>query len=317
MQDNNAAYIAELAKGRIETGVVYEPRQYFDVLRVNGADQLEVPSHPGVFENGEQFPVKLTHMIANVGLAISDQVPEGALAPEEFLQILGLRMMWNGQFYMNQQYLPVPLWTTELTSSPDYIGRPTSCWKHEPFVLASRDTMVVSLQALVPAEDGESLPVTVTFSGVGMLSNRPYFFSGTRELSGVAPAVMNTEDFRNNGSEPVLIPDTSLNVGPESGQDDNPTGDVRRVGINIRQVNNGTGASWFSGPTVPVPMTHMPGTLLGVTSGRAAVHRFPYPITLEPGDGFQLFSKNIATDASFQAVDLDLQISLGGYILVQ
>jgi hypothetical protein len=314
MEDNNADFIVELAKGRIERGVVHEPRQYFDVMHIGLADHLEVPSHPAVFRNGEQFPVKLTHMVASVGFDYTD--PDApALSAEEIMQFIGLRMMWNGQFYMNQQFLPVPIWSTEVTAAADYISRATSCWKHEPFMLASRDTMVVRLQPIVPADPGETLPVTVTFTGIGALSGRPYFFSSTREMEGVAPATMNTEDFRNNGSEPVLIVDTTVNVGPDSGADD-PVGNLRRVGLNIQQVNNGTGAAWFSGPTVPVPVTHMSSALLGVTSGRAVVHRFPYPITLEPGDGLEMYAKSLAPNGVGGA-DVDLLISMAGFIMVQ
>ncbi len=154
-EDNNAPFLVQLAQGRIEKGVLYEPRQYFDVIRVTGNDNLEVPSHPGVFMNGEQSPVRLTHMVAQIGLTYVDDEPP-ALAAEEFLQFVGLRMMWNGQFYMNQRYLPVPIWGNEVVSTADYINRATGCWKHEPFVLASRDTMVVRLQPIIPAADGES-----------------------------------------------------------------------------------------------------------------------------------------------------------------
>jgi hypothetical protein len=148
-----------------------------------------------------------------------------------------------------------------------------------------------------------------------MLSKRPYLFSGRRELDSLLTTSLPTTDFRNDGSEPVIITDMTVHVAAELGTV-NPEGNIGRLRFNVRQVGNGTNAQWFSGPQVPVAVNRMQATLAGPTTGRAVVHEFPGDGLLwEPGEGITYFAGNVG--GVVQGFNSVLCLGLLGYIMVR
>jgi hypothetical protein len=142
------------------------------------------------------------------------------------------------------------------------------------------------------------------------LSKRPYFLNSQVQLTDVVPVNMTTVDFRNDGSEPIVVTDMTMNVAGEIENVD-PTGSIGRVSIQIRQIGNGTNANWFDGPPVG-PGMRMQGTLLGVTSGRAVVHQFPGDgLIWEPGEGITLEAQLLAPNTTSR-----LTVAFSGYIMV-
>ena len=182
-----------------------------------------------------------------------------------------------------------------------------------PFIMAARDTIEVQVQLRDLADPGAAVPVDVVFHGFGMLSHRAYILNGHRDLANLTVTALGTVDFRNDGSEPIVITDITCVVGSEV-DDKNPLGDINRLALNIRQKGNGTGSWWFVGPTLPPnAQSRMQATLLGVTSGRAVVHQFPGDgFIWNPGDGL-----TILTRAAVDDLDVALCIGLAGYIMVR
>jgi hypothetical protein len=311
--DKYTDYVIELAKPlQIRSGVINVPRVYFDEIPLSAvADGITVGT-PGTLVNGEQFPVRLTRMVASIRYLTQ----AGLLANDIFLQRVGLRMRFHDQYYMNPNFLPVPLWGNQCVAPPVPVGSNLAHWDFvkngQPFVLSARDTLIVSVQLQDAANPSSAVPVSVMFTGIGELSRRPYMFSGSVDLDTVARTDLSTVDFRNDGIEPVVITDMTVSV---SAQEDATTeGNINRLRINVRQVGNGTNADWFVGPqTPPPPIPLMQATLCGVTTGRALVHEFPGDgLIWLPGVGITV--ENQARIAGMTAV---LVIGFSGYIMVQ
>lgn len=306
--------IALAARPTLREGVINEPRAFYDEVAVNPVTGTETPGTPGVFVNGEQFPIRLTRMLA----AVRYLNTAANIAPEEDINAIGLRMVFHDQYYMNPQFLPLPLWGNVPVAAAESVSQGLSTWDFvhngRPFVLSTRDTLVVDIQLQDIAAPATPVPVRVQFSGFGMLSKRPYLFSSVRNLSALTSISMPTTDFRNDGSEPVIITDMTVLVGAELGST-NPSGDINRVRINVRQVGNGTNARWFHGPLVPVVIDRMQATLVGPTTGRAVVHEFPGDGLLwEPGEGITFFCNNVG---GVESTDSVLVLALLGYIMVR
>lgn len=311
-------YVVNLAQGRIRQGIINEPRAFFDEVQMPAQQAAAVPiitaGNPGVFENGEQFPVRLTHMLAAVRY-----LDDGDNIDNQFnIQSIGLRMVHHDQYYMNPQYLPVPLWGNKVVAASDTVSFNTSAWDFvqngQPFILSARDTLTVTVQLndLVPVLS--NVPVTIAFTGFGVLSHRPYLLSSRRELTTPVPTDFSTVDLRNDGSEPIVITDMTINVGAEDGAPD-PRGDIARVSFNVRQNGNGTNRQWFRGPKTPINLPNMQATLAGVTSGRAVVHEFPGDgLIWQPGEGISIEATPLNLgDAGF---DSKLVLALTGYVMV-
>ena len=299
-------YLVELAAKNLDNGVIEEPRAYYDVLTLLDVDQI-TNGAPGVFVNGEQFPVRITQMSA----AIRPDFVNGEGLDERFIQRMGLRLTFHDQFYMSRNFVAAPLWLDKCVAAADLVTQGTSTWVFErPVILSARDSLRIEVQLeQVPASPRR---VSVSFTGTGMLSKRPYFFGDERDLSGDGPTVLDTTRFRNDGTEPVALTDMAIHCGAEAdsavGQ-----GDIRQLKLQVRQVGNGTQADWFQGPTGIAGLNRMPGVLAGYSTGRAIVHRFPGKGLLwEPGEGITLDA--LALSASVET--LDLALSLSGYIMV-
>lgn len=296
------------ARTRLDKGITHEPRGYFDILKLEYTtldDQstaaLTTSCHDDVFYNNEEFPVHITHATFSGGFYTytddDDDISDPAV-----VQHIGVNMRFHGHYYMNPVHLPVPVWGNKPVFAYDVASICTSSWKFDEgryvdglaggcFVLSARDTLDVQISLLSRLNNVHSKParISVTLTGYGIISKRPYVFSSSVNLNQRGQTVScPTNDFRNDGMEPVLV--TDLTVIDQTAYQDSTAAtsdwnDIRRVGVNIRQIGNGTNQQWFQGPLDLPPVGQCPASLLGMTSGRAVVHEFPSPIIWEPGQG--------------------------------
>lgn len=282
-----ADYVLQISQqGILRSGVINEPRIFFDEIAMPANAAQIAQGTPGVFVNGEQFPVRLTHMLAAV--RFFNNAAQPAQDSEFNIQRMLLRMRFHDQMYMNPLMLPLPLWGNKKVAAPDPFSSGNAHWDFvescQPFVLSTRDTLQVSVQ-LQGADPDVAVPVDVAFHGIGGATKRPYLLSGSALIDDLNPTVLSTVDFRNDGVEPIVVTDMTAAVGALV-DDVDPTGLIGRLRINVKQSGNGTNADWFVGPKTPVTLPNMQATLLGVTTGRAIVHRFPGDgLIWEPGEG--------------------------------
>lgn len=304
-------------RGVLRQGVINEPRAFYDEIVVNPLG-TETNGSPGVFSNGEEFPVRLTHMLAAIRYLDTD-VDDPAVADPRMIQQIGLRMVFHNEFYMNPTFLPLPIWANKAVAPPVQVDSAISAWDFvangQPFVLSARDTLQVQVQLRDFAAPANPVPVTVAFTGFGMLSKRPYILNSRIALDDLAPITMDTIDFRNDGTEPIVITDMTVNVGAEEGVE--PRGNIDRVSFNVRQVGNGTNGDWFRGPTTPVAINRMQATLAGLTTGRAIVHQFPGDgVIWEPAEGITLAARNLVVLDTPENFNVVLVLAFLGYIMV-
>lgn len=294
-------HLVELAAKNLKDGVIEEPRGYWDEITLNAPNVISECA-PNVFENGEQFPVRLTHLTA--------AMPESSV-DERLIQRVGLRLTFHDQYYMGRDHAPVPLWLNENVAAGDLITDGASSQVFDrPVILSARDSLNVRVQ-LIDAPDA-ARRVSVSFTGTGMLSKRPYFFSDEVDLTNVQPTALDTSRFRNDGVEPIALTDWAVHCGAELG-DATGNGDIRQVRVNVRQIGNGTQAQWFQGRTVPTPRERLPAVLMGTRTGRAVVHRFPgQGLLWEPGEGITVDALALTADVESAIV----AVALHGYISV-
>jgi hypothetical protein len=308
------SYLIKLASENIARGVIEEPRLYYEALSIDTSEGNPIPvfADANTFVNGEDFPVRITHMVTSTRVTDFDR-ETGALTPaEDTIQQVGMQLRFHDQFYMNETFVPIPCWGTQVNASSDVINPGTSSlrpWR--PFVLSVRDALVVTLRALVLTETG-AIPAAVTITGVGLLSKRPYLFSGTVLLSTLAQTTIPPENFKNDGAEPVLITDITVNAA--AGVDDTTAiGDLRNIEMGVRQIGNGTNADWVvSAPSQPNLCL---GSLWGTYSGRGLVHQFPgNGLLWEPGEGILVSASALPYTSE---VLTNVGIALVGYIAIQ
>lgn len=302
------ANLVQLAQGNLETGILHEPRAFYDVIALNPDGEI-TPGHAEVFKNGEQFPIRLTHMTAAINFEDNEDDPQPI--DERDIQRIGLRMRFHNQWYMNQDFLPVPIWGNKVVATSPQVSVGTSAWRFDvPYILSARDTMTIDVAlGQMPASPRQA---TVTFTGIGMLSGRPYLLSSTIELDSTVKTKMPTTSFRNDGSEPIIISEGTVNVSAPA-DDPDPTGDIRQLSLQVRQIGNGTNADWFQGPINVLGADLMPATLWGVRSGRAVVHQFPGDgLIWEPGEGIDMQIAGLTADPP----NVNLNIGLTGYITI-
>lgn len=311
-------YLVKLANDNLCRGIIEEPRMYWDSILVPDAGLIDLPgptaySSADVFKNGERFPVRITHVTMQAGYVGDRDGPVVADASE--IQRVGVQMRFHDQWYMNPNFCAAPLWATQPCAAAYEIAKATASWKFErPFILGARDTMQVSVKSVV--DPSGATPVTVTFTGIGIKSKRPYFFSGVQTLFDQSTQMIPSDNFRNDGAEPVLMTDMIVNCANALGSTD-PVGDVRTIQIQVKCVGNGTNANWFVTPTVPVPIPNANAGNLGAYSGRAVVHRFPGDgLIWEPGEGIDIAIQRISAPQT-NTTTIYFQIGLLGYIAVQ
>lgn len=327
MEQDNETYLIDLARKNIAKGIIYEPRIFYDSLTIGGLNQI-IEGTPDVFRNGEAFPMLITHMVASTGYLTDEETP--TVADERQIQRIGLRLQFHDQFYMNAQaspsvpgagvqgtFTPVANWGNVRNAAAQVVSAGTSALKPvKGWILSARDTLRVNVQRADPQVEEEFVPVTVSITGVGLESQRPYFWSGAVALETQNMQAILASNFQNNGSEPVYITDTTINVGGATDNPD-PTGDSRRVFVGIQQVGNGTSARWVRGPLnggVGAPMSMAPASLWGNHVGRAVVHRFPgQGLLWEPGEGLTIQAQSLNASAEH----VRLQVALQGVIAVQ
>ncbi len=303
------ANLVQLAQGNLDLGILHEPRMFYDVVTLD-PDGAITNGHAEVFKNGEQFPIRLTHLTAS--LPVRENGAEPPQVDEREIQRIGLTMRFHDQWYMNQEFLPIPLWGNKVVAAAPQVSVGTSTWRFDvPFILSARDTLTV--QVALAETPSSARQVTVTFTGIGMLSGRPYLLSATRLLDSDTATIMPTTNYRNDGSEPIIVSEMTANVSAPI-DDQDPTGDIRQLSLQVRQVGNGTNADWFQGP-INVDADLMPASLLGVRSGRAVVHQFPGDgLIWEPGEGIDIRLRGFPTVEEIPNVNVN--IALSGYITI-
>lgn len=311
-EKQRAGMLALFREPKLSEGVIFEPRGYFDVLRLSSSQlQSIVPGDGGSFYNGEQFPVRICYLTAAIQTLAAD---------ERLLQRVGMRIRYHDAYYMAREPALLPLWSNSLASIPDIITPGTSVWDFEyPFILGQRDSLRVQVQDV--EDTGQfSRSVSVGFHGVGTKSKRPYFFSQPEPLLVTDNGIhtIDTTGYRNDGSEPVAVTGMAVESGSIVGAAD-PTGDSRAFVVQVRQIGNGTNRDWFQGPqsTTPWNVRGLPAAIAGVTGGRALVHKLPDPgFLLMPGDGFIIDMEQFDFPTSPPTV-LDVAVGAFGTIAVK
>ena len=302
--DRYIDYMVKLAAKNVAKGVIEEPRAYFDSITLL-PDGVVSNGDRNTFINGEQFPVRLTHAT----FFVRPNYVEESGFDLRAMQRMGVRFTFHDQYYQSREFKPLPLWATKVVTGPQALT--PSFVSHtfdRPVILSARD----SLRVQVALESTSRSPrrVSVSFTGVGLLSKRPYFLASEVELTNQAPTILDTVDFRNDGTEPIALTDMVAHCGAEA-EDPIGAGDIRQLRLQCRQIGNGTGADWYIGPTSPAPLSQIPATLLGTTQGVAVVHQFPGDgLIWEPGEG--IIVQGIALDATTE--NLNLAVALTGYI---
>jgi hypothetical protein len=332
-------YMIKLAESNVLDGVTNEPRAFFDTITTT-LPFVEVNGHAECFRNGEDFPIRITHCLLALKRLRVD-INQSPIDPEILLPVdprviqrAGVRLKFHDQYYMNkyasnpilgapggplprQVFVAAPAWSMNPSAAADIISHGNSAWQFQrPFILSVRDTLRVDLQLdQTPDPTEQAFLATVSFTGKGVMTNEPRFFSGQLLMFNGLRFTLDTEGFKNDGSEPVMITNMSVNISGAL-SDPDPTGDISRLSIGVRQIGNGTNASWFSGPvnTPDIVPDMIPAVLLGQQSGRAIVHRFPgNGLIWEPGEGITAEAQNLfSNDTGF-----GVHIGLLGYISVQ
>jgi hypothetical protein len=301
--------------GLIRQGVINEPRMLFDEITVPRSTDMIGPGSPGTFINGEPWPLRITHVLAAMRHVDKDGVTPGI---DLLTSLVGMRLMFHDQFFMNAQFVACSTWGNKATATPNPTDEGTAHWDFvanaQPFVLSARDTLIVSVALQVAPAAGQSIPVTVTFMGIGSLSRRPYMLQGTRDVTSLAPIDLSTVDFRNDGLEPIVITDMQVQVAGETRTAGiTPQGVLSNLRLNIKQVGNGTNTWWFAGPTAPINQQRAQASLVGVTTGRAVVCQLPGDgFIWEPGEGMTI---EVQPRTTLQ-IDPVLCVGLTGYIMV-
>ena len=309
-------WLVKAAKQIQLDGVLYEPRVYFDTFLVSSdlnSSQIVAGSPNNIFVNGEQFPVSLQYMTASLLPALTEDLPDPRL-----LQRIGLRVRYHDQYYMARTHAPIALWENTPNAAPDFVSPSTATWDFEqPFVLSARDSLQITLQSLVSL-GGEmgTATVSVSLHGIGLLSERPYLFSGKTTLTDKTSTNLPTTFFRNDGSEPVVIGGLVLNVfSPTLPAFTFP---ASAITMQCRQIGNGTNADWVQGPS-PVLSSQVPAVLLGAKTGFNMTHCLPgNGLQWRPGEGLEIDVNNLGLPGDGQEpITYRVGVALLGYIAVQ
>lgn len=279
MNDRSQQMLQMLSSQNICDGILYEPRIYGQAFQGATAAQPIVESAPEVFRNGENYPVRITHILAAM------QYSTGVGADERDIQAFGLAVRAHDTYYMSPKHSPLPLWHNKRVAASDVVTRSTATWKFwKPIYMGARDVFDVkfSLAAAVGEFSG-SRRVGVAFNGVGALSRRPKQIVSYRAVvaaDGTGELSLNSDDLKNDGLEPLEIHEMVLSVGGESLI--TPTGDIRLASFSVRQVGNGTNQRWTVGADA-AGNDRIPAGLWGCHVGRSIVHELPKGADGHPG----------------------------------
>lgn len=280
----NPRYVDQLVQLAIDNnckGIIEEPRVLYGLAVIPTTDPSIAVFPNDTFVNGGEFPIRITQMTCAIRPGVDDG--DFSFDDERLIQQVGLRLRYHDTFYMNNLFVPAPAWANKPVAAGSSTQQGTSSFIFDrPTVLSARDSLRVEviLERIAPTTPRL---VSVGFTGVGLLSKRPYLFSSTLELDSLVAGVFPAADLKNDGGEPVALTDMSFTCGAERDAND-PAGDIRRARFQVKLIGNGTQSDWF-GTSAP-GVSRCPGQLLGISTGRAIAHRFPgNGILLEPGDG--------------------------------
>lgn len=296
-------------------GVFTEPRVYFGNLRFLTNGPIVVVSDRGAFRNNERFPVRITHAL------ISRNAPsQGATeSTSGIIANYALHLILNNNDYQVRRAIPIPCWQNVPSTPPEGAESSGTWWFPQPFILCARDTMRVEAQLVTATSQGTARQYDVTFDGVGTMSQRPYRLASVIKLSTTGVEIMNPDDFRNDGVEPISIYAMSHSI---SSEDFTATAaaSLNEVRIQIQQIGNGTNAPWIQGPVDPF-YTRCPANLVCPTTiADTVVHEFPTTdegapgVLLEPGEGFSVGIRKLYP-TNEPNKDETLLVSLCGYII--
>lgn len=297
--DRYIDHLVRLAEKNPCEGIVEEPRAYFDVIRLPDQTRLPVRSNPQVFENGERYPVLLTHLLAFIRPNYVDNVTG---FDEALIQRVGMRLVFDNSFYQNANFQALPLWHNVVATGNPTLQRSHACFTFDrPLILTSRNSLDVRVNLAESPAVNTTRRCEVGFRGVGMLSKQPVVLAGYIDLADQSVQVLPFDSYRNLRAEPIALTDMTVLLTPDSVLPD-AVGDLRPLNIAIRTIGGGTQAEFFIGPSDPA-WPRMPAYLLGKTTGRCIVHRFPGDgVRLEPGASF--YAELTPLDATAQEVDV-------------
>lgn len=327
--------LIKLASKNLCEGVREEPRLLFDRVPLD----FTVPGSGGPngdfnsYVNGERWPLRITNLVLSLGQFFEGQPatvwPVDPSLPIQMLENVDLRIRHHDIYYMAEKFLPVPIWQNKVTSVPSQFGNAASSWTFDrPCIMSARDQMYVTVQALFDQvslrNSGGGIPyeatATLSFTGVGVQSQRPYFFGASVKLTDSRPTIFAPGDLQNVGLEPVAITDMSFQTRVTALTEDGPVNvpsDVRAFALQVRQIGNGTNANWFGGPSTPTPLGFANASLIGVETGPAIVHRLPGDgILLEPGEGFRIDAQIGQQVFGPSEAKVDFFLGAAGYLVV-
>jgi len=292
--------------------VLFEPRVLYDVFTFDGLTE-NVFANPAIFRNGERWPIRITHILAQMLFEADDQQsPVGG--DERMVQRYGMRIRAHGTYYMNGEAVPLPLWHNVPNAASDVATLAQSTWTlAQPFVMGNRDAMTVQVRLVVAAGSATSQRVSVALEGRGHYSQQPKRFVGTRlitEANGTTVQTIDIDAFRNDGTEPFEVHKVTVHHAPDVATA-NPTGNIRNVRIRMRNNGNGTGGWWVAAAPA-LANDHVPAPLLGNETGRAVLHKLPGKGWLwYPNEGVRPELRSFAPSREESVV-----LALMGYLMV-
>lgn len=293
---------------------IQEPRLFFDRVTFDGVNARGLVSPDGIFSNGFKYPVQIQYIMAAM-LETADDQSTPVIGDERMVQRYGLRVLDHGSFFMNGDFIPLPLWHNQTTAGPDVVSQSSATWRFDrPFRLATRDSVEVKVN--LEFATATTRTVSATFEGYGEISKVPYIFTGDVSIAaadGTNVVTIPPDFFKNEGLEPVVITTMTLTCGPDDADTD-PTGDIRDLNVSFRQVGYGTNQDWVAGPVTPVVFPRIPAVLCGLSQGRCVVHKLPAEGWIwEPGEGVTIQVEQLFTPGRAGEIVL---IGMAGYILV-
>lgn len=342
-------------------GKLIEPRFYYDTI-----DFTTVSPDPGPYgatvgtsdlasmTNGEQFPVRLTHLLLSPMMTPPSSGTDNKILYQRAsgVQFPTLRVERYGEYYMNETFIRASAWHNAKTAQPLNLASGSVTHRFfQPLVLSARDSLRIEFESIFPGVTPMTIPapnaadvsinaslpgetnlppmISVQLSGVGMRSGRTYEYGGsarsTQNIAAPSIFVCDPADFTNVGQEPVALTQITVTAGVGIvGQVDTQVpmlNDVRFFRMQLRQTGNGTQANFFRGPTYPTLQQRMPLALLGTHLGDAVVHELAGDgIQLDPGEVVRVSAQNIAytdnLDDNTNAYPTLFAVGFAGYLMV-
>jgi len=280
--EDAATYLRKLANDNVCEGVDYEPRIWanrFEFTAITASDRANrrVDADESVYYNGEETPVRITHLAAIMDPTGTEPSPalNPSIGDERMIQRFGVRIKAHDTYYMNHRHIPLPLLHNKRTALAEIVAQGNSVWKFDhPVTMGQRDAFVVDVQLF--STPASARIVGVSFDGYGAISKRPYRLHAAIELTDTTSTQLDTSLLKNDGAEVIRI--TQMVVTCNSPIDaTNPAGDIQQLRIGVRQTGNGSQHDWDK--TGPIgaggAQPLLPAGLWAPTGGRAVVHELP------------------------------------------